>query len=983
MAAEIIVHCEVMGDELVSTFLETVAEFQQMAWTLHQEAEHAAVPLHIGREFSDTCYRLQHVVNEILIKDTPADNFTAGCFKIAGDLQLKLQNLIGCSSAVAIVNVNPVSFCASWGVDDVEALGHRLREMIQLWSSKHPEMAKVISMVPPALLSVKHLQYFEEKEGQAEVCDESTKSNVKGSETHGLEGLDLHRPAFPGQDMLAKPKTRSNVRLAPAGIVNDFILDSLAYSSMFNREDEIASAHRKTFEWVFDPSEALREAGSGLKHELNTWLSSNELGPVYWITGKPGSGKSTFVRYLYKHEQLADHLNKWSDGKGVTTAGFFFWTIGSREQRSQTGLLRSLLHQLLSAHPEHMPSTFPDLWQELRTMTTKERIKVNIEWTVPKLIAGFETFMDVAIAPEKICLFVDGLDEFDGDHHMIIDFFKRLAQRDGGRSIKMCLSSRPWSVFEAAFDTAVPNLKLQDLTRGDMLRYATDRLNGNPHFQHQLSFQNPRAAEFVDRVVEKADGVFLWVRLALNRILDAISPTAVVKGFQISQVDDMLKTLPSDIEALFDKLLFQDQNYLEIGQAASIFQLLRARGVVADLLKDESSHSPTIWEMAFALDLSDDDLVLKDKVKQPADALVKGRCQQVSDMVAQRFAGLLDIFPPTARHDSFISKQLHNLPHYRITYIHRTVRDWLMERREVQERLVSEIPGEFDAHLRLLRSYVLRLKMPLDEPEHHRRLDEWWPDIALAMTHARYVRKDPRQLKAAFLNELNATLSWYWQQKSGDPYDHWARSAFGSYEARMKAPPIWQPFLCLATKFGLKEYVIGEIKEQNRRLKHGQVLEQELELMRDDATPLLSYATEFLCSTQKTIFPLSDPSFVAGLLRSRGHTNLGPNHEYVDFNTRSKTTAWIALLRHLRDARRRKWIDYYDINSEGTERWAKIVRLFLEEGEADVNAIILADAWDPQISAVGVLEHLEETYGSVEILRLKQLFQETKQAQDH
>ena len=141
-----------------------------------------------------------------------------------------------------------------------------------------------------------------------------------------------------------------------------------------------------------------------------------------------------------------------------------------------------------------------------------------------------------------------------------------------------------------------------------------------------------------------------------------------------------------------------------------------------------------------------------------------------------------------------------------------------------------------------------------------------------------------------------------------------------------------------------------------------------------DPTPLLSYATEFLCSRKKTVYPLSDPALVTFLLShpssSSSGLNPGPNHEYTDFNLRVPMTPWLALLRHLRDAQRRGWIEYYDTNPEGTERWAGIVKEFVKYG-ADVGAVVVADAWDPEISALGIVEMLEETYGVFELRERK------------
>jgi len=75
-------------------------------------------------------------------------------------------------------------------------------------------------------------------------------------------------------------------------------------------------------------------------------------------------------------------------------------------------------------------------------------------------------------------------------HRSIIHFFKDLVEGKNSSRIKICLSSRPWEVFEKAFETSVPNLKLQDLTFQDMYRYVDDYLQSNERLRRMLSQDN-------------------------------------------------------------------------------------------------------------------------------------------------------------------------------------------------------------------------------------------------------------------------------------------------------------------------------------------------------------------------------------------------------------------------------------------------------------------------------------------------------------
>lgn len=182
------------------------------------------------------------------------------------------------------------------------------------------------------------------------------------------------------------------------------------------------------------------------------------------------------MRYLSGHNETRRSLQAWAGDKQVAIAGFYFWVSGSEDQRSRVGLLRSLLHQLLSLYPESIPDAFPRLWQRLCGMTSKERVAMGLEWTGPELTSGFLRLLETGLSQTKVCFFVDGLDELDGDHESMIRFFRDLGTGEHASQVKLCLSSRPWQVFERAFARSVPNLRLQELIVGDMTQYAYDSL---------------------------------------------------------------------------------------------------------------------------------------------------------------------------------------------------------------------------------------------------------------------------------------------------------------------------------------------------------------------------------------------------------------------------------------------------------------------------------------------------------------------------
>lgn len=194
------------------------------------------------------------------------------------------------------------------------------------------------------------------------------------------------------------------------------LIDTLHFSEMMDRQERIAEAYTKTFQWIYDEPRARDKDWSNFAE----WLESDST--LYWITGKAGSGKSTLMKYIYRHARTFEGLARWSPEKPPTTAAFFFWNSGSKIQMSQDGLLRSLLFQLVNERPALIPRILPKRW-EVYQLFGDERLP----WERPELRQAFKLLASEERSEEKYCFFIDGLDEFDQDHLQLIDFLKDLA----------------------------------------------------------------------------------------------------------------------------------------------------------------------------------------------------------------------------------------------------------------------------------------------------------------------------------------------------------------------------------------------------------------------------------------------------------------------------------------------------------------------------------------------------------------------------
>jgi hypothetical protein len=129
----------------------------------------------------------------------------------------------------------------------------------------------------------------------------------------------------------------------------------------------------------------------------------------------------------------------------------------------------------LQRRPNLVRGVFPEEW----TKYSSSNFHANIRDHHYSLLALQEAFRRwVAVLPNlsKVCFFIDGLDEYDGDCEEVTQLFKDISARSS--NIKICVSSRPWVVFDEAF-TRLPTLRLQDLTFDDIQAYVIDKLQGH------------------------------------------------------------------------------------------------------------------------------------------------------------------------------------------------------------------------------------------------------------------------------------------------------------------------------------------------------------------------------------------------------------------------------------------------------------------------------------------------------------------------
>ena len=268
------------------------------------------------------------------------------------------------------------------------------------------------------------------------------------------------------------------------------VLDSLRFETMQDRYHAIKDAHSKTFKWIFEPNK-FEASDPRSRTGFDEWLQSSD--SVFWVSGKPGSGKSTLMKYLRDCPQTQSRLQRWAGDSNLVLAAFYFWRSGTELQCSQRGLLRQLLYEILRASPE-------TIWDLCLTNTDTE------EWSLHRLHHVYLQLTTINLNA-KLCLFIDGLDEYKGEHLDLSQIINSLASIP---SVKLCVSSRRWPCFEDAFGgNASRKIYLEELTRDDIYQFADSRLSEIRRFEIGPSDEQ-QYLRLVSEITEKAEGVFLW-----------------------------------------------------------------------------------------------------------------------------------------------------------------------------------------------------------------------------------------------------------------------------------------------------------------------------------------------------------------------------------------------------------------------------------------------------------------------------------------
>lgn len=361
-----------------------------------------------------------------------------------------------------------------------------------------------------------------------------------------------------------------------AGLVakRERLLRSLKFEHMNERRNQVTPSHSGTFSWVLRDSkdgDGSSDIAGTWDQDANTrdvphvdiswdrfpdWLRSTA--PAYWISGKPGSGKTTLMKYLLSHSLTRTFLDLWKPG--VVLVSHFFWRPGKEMQQSIKGMLCSLLHQLLSEDVEFTNQLLRGT--KFAAVLSKDH---ETDWSFEELLATFHEVL--SLYPKPIAVFLDGLDEVlpkDGTLRLL-DVIEELRQLDPQtQKFKMCLGSHREPLLLRRL-CSLPQLRLEQVNYSDLRKYGRDNIDVPPDYHNIIlchDWENHRIPNLlwcetpptcdsfrdwlVSELLNKAEGVFLWLCLTIRAVTKAIH-----QGETVEDLTHRIRKLPTDLEDLY------------------------------------------------------------------------------------------------------------------------------------------------------------------------------------------------------------------------------------------------------------------------------------------------------------------------------------------------------------------------------------------------------------------------------------------------
>ena len=289
-----------------------------------------------------------------------------------------------------------------------------------------------------------------------------------------------------------------------------------------------------------------------LHPSFSEWMRSGS--SVLWLRGYPGVGKSVMTKNLITSVFGLSYIRSKRDATPreidvsfhTQFLAYFFCNEDNAVLRSESSILRAILHQFLLAAPVEVAqvlrsfkggrgesyiflNSISALWDAIKA------VLVATSWNVTYLV--FDALDEMT--PESLHSFTTGLR----------DLIDTVSPQIKPRALKVLITSRPTIAIEQILSPISIAVKSERDVRHLIEGWAKD-------LGQRYRLSEKTRIEIVTRMCEKAGSMFLWANLAWEQLCEGAS-----KESQFLANLKKAEALPANLDALYGNVLSRLENH--------------------------------------------------------------------------------------------------------------------------------------------------------------------------------------------------------------------------------------------------------------------------------------------------------------------------------------------------------------------------------------------------------------------------------------
>lgn len=363
---------------------------------------------------------------------------------------------------------------------------------------------------------------------------------------------------------------------------------------------------------------------------------------------------------------MVNALEEWAAGSKLVYLTLYFWNSGDPLQRSLEGFYRSLLFQLLGKCPELVETAFGP----------ETRLSANLPprdspFRLPELRKAFQNITSMkCTSAYRICLVLDGLDEYEGDSSHHLQLARDLKSWSQHANVKILCSARPYREFVETFSASGNAIAIHEFTQSDIQQYALSELQREAKLRRASEVSwTTELDDLIEEIAILAEGVFLWAYLVVRSLSNKIG------FYETKQLRAMLIQTPKQLSTLFDTML------------EKVDSISRKRG---DAMLRLAAHNPftsSLNALAYSWmdELENPEFPFFNQTTCYSAEEIDERVNQVRRELSDLTSGLLEVRRYKASMSGLFGsapEESNEHPFFRdrVEPFHRTVKDFLLEK---------------------------------------------------------------------------------------------------------------------------------------------------------------------------------------------------------------------------------------------------------------------------------------------------------------